>query len=275
MPNAARFLLTAVVITLCAGPASHAQAPVIRGFPSDAVAAERQREEQFRKVPDSARLKEYMTAMAGEPHVAGRPGSRKVAEYALGQFKSWGLDAKIESFEALMPWPTRARARDGGADAHDARHQGAGARGGSGLERRRSHAHVQRLLRDGDATGEVVYVNYGMPADYDRLEKLGVSVKGKIVLARYGGGWRGIKPKVAYEHGAVGCLIYSDPRDDGYFQGDVYPAGPFRPEQGVQRGSVMDMPDSPGRSAQPGLGLRARRRRSWRRPTPPPSSRFP
>jgi N-acetylated-alpha-linked acidic dipeptidase len=105
---------------------------------------------------------------------------------------------------------------------------------------------------DGDVTGEVVYVNYGMPADYDRLEKLGISVKGKVVLARYGGGWRGIKPKVAYEHGAVGCLIYSDPRDDGYFQGDVYPAGAFRPEQGVQRGSVMDMPVHPGDPLSPG-----------------------
>jgi N-acetylated-alpha-linked acidic dipeptidase len=252
MPNAARFLLTAFVITLCAGPASQAQVPVIRGFPSDAVAAERQREDQFRKVPDSARLKEYMTAMAGEPHVAGRPGSRKVAEYALGQFKSWGLDARIESFEALMPWPservlemvapTRATlaikepvlAED--PDSGDAD----------------LTPTFNAYSADGDATGEVVYVNYGMPADYDRLEQLGVSVKGKIVLARYGGGWRGIKPKVAYEHGAVGCLIYSDPRDDGYFQGDVYPAGPFRPEQGVQRGSVMDMPIHPGDPLSPG-----------------------
>jgi len=253
MPNAAaRFLLTALVITLCAGPASYAQAPVIRGFPSDAVAAERQREEQFRKVPDSARLKEYMMAMAGEPHVAGRPGSRRVAEYALGQFKSWGLDAKIESFEALMPWPSErvlemvAPARTAltitepvlaeDPDSNDAD----------------LTPTFNAYSADGDATGEVVYVNYGMPADYDRLEKMGISVKGKIVLARYGGGWRGIKPKVAYEHGAVGCLIYSDPRDDGYFQGDVYPAGPFRPEQGVQRGSVMDMPVHPGDPLSPG-----------------------
>ena len=253
MPNAAaRFLLTAFVITLCAGPASYAQAPVIRGFPSDAVAAERQREEQFRKVPDSARLKEYMMAMAGEPHVAGRPGSRKVAEYALGQFKSWGLDAKIESFEALMPWPSErvlemvAPTRTALAitepvlaedpDSNDAD----------------LTPTFNAYSADGDVTGEVVYVNYGMPADYDRLEKMGISVKGKIVLARYGGGWRGIKPKVAYEHGAVGCLIYSDPRDDGYFQGDVYPAGPFRPEQGVQRGSVMDMPVHPGDPLSPG-----------------------
>jgi N-acetylated-alpha-linked acidic dipeptidase len=239
-------------VALCAAPASHAQSPGLRGFPSDAVEAERQREEQFRKVPDSLRLKEYMTAMAGEPHVAGRPGSRKVAEYALAQFKSWGLDARIESFEALMPWPSErvleivaptrssmtleepALADD--PDSADAD----------------LTPTFNAYSADGDATGEVVYVNYGMPADYDRLEQMGVNVKGRIVLTRYGGGWRGIKPKVAYEHGAVGCLIYSDPRDDGYYQGDVYPDGPFRPEQGVQRGSVMDMPIHPGDPLSPG-----------------------
>jgi N-acetylated-alpha-linked acidic dipeptidase len=105
---------------------------------------------------------------------------------------------------------------------------------------------------DGDVTGQIVYVNYGMPADYQRLKELGISVKGRIVLARYGGGWRGIKPKVAYENGAVGCLIYSDPRDDGYFAGDVYPGGAYRPETGVQRGSVMDMPVHPGDPLSPG-----------------------
>src|SRR5215211_6688819 len=107
---------------------------------------------------------------------------------------------------------------------------------------------------DGNVTGEVVYVNYGMPADYEKLKELGVDVKGKIVIARYGAGWRGIKPKVAYEHGAIGCLIYSDPRDNGYYQGDVYPQGPYRPDQGVQRGSVMDMPIHPGDPLTPGIG---------------------
>src|SRR5262249_41244402 len=107
---------------------------------------------------------------------------------------------------------------------------------------------------DGDATGEVVYVNYGMPADYEELKTLNVDVRGRIVLARYGGGRRRDQPKVAYEHGAVGCLIYSDPRDDGYFAGDVYPDGAFRPEQGVQRGSVMDMPVYPGDPLSPGWG---------------------
>jgi N-acetylated-alpha-linked acidic dipeptidase len=229
-----------------------AQSPAVRGFPDDALAEQRRREEQFRAVPDSARLKEYLTAMAGEPHVAGRPGSRRVAEYALEKFRSWGLDARIESFEALMPWPTerlvemtaptrRTLALEEPALTDDP--------DSSDADRTPT---FNAYAADGDVTGEVVYVNYGMPADYERLDQMGISVKGRIVLARYGAGWRGIKPKVAFERGAVGCLIYSDPRDDGYFQGDVYPEGPFRPETGVQRGSVMDMPVHPGDPLSPG-----------------------
>ena len=106
---------------------------------------------------------------------------------------------------------------------------------------------------DGDVTAPLVYVNYGIPADYDRLERLGVSVKGAIVIARYGQSWRGIKPKVAAEHGAVGCILYSDPRDDGYQAGDPYPGGPFRPRDGVQRGSVLDMPLFAGDPLTPGV----------------------
>ena len=106
---------------------------------------------------------------------------------------------------------------------------------------------------DGDVTGPLVYVNYGRPVDYEVLERRGVSVKGAIVIARYGQSWRGIKPKVAAEHGAIGCLIYSDPRDDGYAVGDVYPKGPMRNADGVQRGSVMDMPVHPGDPLTPGV----------------------
>jgi N-acetylated-alpha-linked acidic dipeptidase len=252
MRRTLRPIVAALALVSIAVTVPRAQSTAIRGFPADAVAAERQREEQLRKVPDSARLKEYMTIMAGEPHVAGRPASRKVAEYALEKFKSWGLDARIESFEAMMPWPaervvevvapTKATMTikepvlPEDPDSGDAD----------------STPVFNAYSADGEATGEVVYVNYGMPADYEKLKELGVDVKGKIVLARYGGGWRGIKPKVAYEHGAIACLIYSDPRDDGYFKGDVYPEGAFRPELGVQRGSVMDMPVYPGDPLTPG-----------------------
>jgi N-acetylated-alpha-linked acidic dipeptidase len=228
------------------------QSAPLRGFTDDAARAERTREAQFRAVPDAARLREYMLAMAAEPHVAGQPASRKVAEYALEKFRSWGLSASIESFEALMPWPVERLVELVGP-AHEslliaepvlADDPDSGDRD--------STPTFNAYSSDGDATAEVVYVNYGMPADYEELKKLGVDVNGKIVIARYGGGWRGIKPKVAYEHGAVGCLIYSDPRDDGYYQGDVYPKGPYRPEQGVQRGSVMDMPVHPGDPLSPG-----------------------
>ena len=233
------------------------QSNSIRGFPDDAVSAQRAREEQFRKIPDAARLKEYMEAMAAEPHVAGRPASKKVAEYALAQFKSFGLDARLEEFEAYMPWPTERSVEmtapakftlslkepslPDDPDSNDADQT----------------PLYNAYSSDGDVAGEVVYVNYGVPADYERLKELGVSVKGKIVIARYGQSWRGIKPKVAHENGAIGCLIYSDPRDDGYFPGDVYPAGPYRPEFGAQRGSVMDMPIHPGDPLTPGWGSEA------------------
>jgi N-acetylated-alpha-linked acidic dipeptidase len=107
---------------------------------------------------------------------------------------------------------------------------------------------------DGDVTGQLIYVNQGMPDDYKELERLGLSVKGKIVLTRYGGGWRGLKPKLAYEHGAIGCLIYSDPRDDGYGAGDTYPKGGFRPRDAVQRGSVQDLTLYSGDPLTPNVG---------------------
>jgi N-acetylated-alpha-linked acidic dipeptidase len=229
-----------------------AQVRPIRGFPDDAVATQRQREEQFRKVPDSARLKDYMEAMAGEPHVAGQPSSKKVADYALAKFKSFGLDAKLEEFEAMMPWPIETSVELVAPEKYALRVKEPvlSEDPDSGDQTPLYNAYSG----DGNVTGEVVYVNYGMPADYDKLKELGVDVKGKIVIARYGAGWRGIKPKVAYEHGAIGCLIYSDPKDDGYYAGDVYPGGPYRPEFGAQRGSVMDMPIHAGDPLTPGWG---------------------
>ena len=253
-PFMRRFRSAALAATLAVLPSRlpHAQSKPIRGFPDDAVAAQRQREEQFRKIPDAARLKEYMEAMAGEPHVAGQPSSKKVADYALAKFKSFGLDARLEEFEAMMPWPIETTVEVVAPEKYALRVKEPvlPEDPDSGDQTPLYNAYSG----DGNVTGEVVYVNYGMPADYDRLKELGVDVKGKIVIARYGAGWRGIKPKVAYEHGAIGCLIYSDPRDDGYYAGDVYPAGPYRPEYGAQRGSVMDMPVHAGDPLTPGWG---------------------
>lgn len=244
-------LLPAIVIfSLLADGLPLAQGRGIRGFPDEVVAAQRLREEQFRKVPDSARLKEYMEAMARTSHVAGQPSSKRVADYALEKFKSFGLDARLEEFEAMMPWPVETTVELVGPEkvALRLREPVLPEDPDSGDQTPVYNAYSG----EGDVTGDVVYVNYGMPADFERLKQMGISVKGKIVLARYGAGWRGIKPKVAYENGAIGTIIYSDPRDDGFFQGDVYPHGPFRPEYGAQRGSVMDMPVHPGDPLTPG-----------------------
>lgn len=245
-------VIAAVALACLSIGAPSAQNNPIRGFPDDAVAAQRAREQQYRKIPDAARLKEYMEAMAGEPHVAGQPSSKKVADYALAKFKSFGLDAKLEEFEAMMPWPIETTVEVVSPEKYVLRVKEPvlPEDPDSGDQTPLYNAYSA----DGNVTGEVVYVNYGMPADYERLKELGVDVKGKIVIARYGAGWRGIKPKVAYEHGAIGCLIYSDPRDDGYYAGDVYPNGPYRPEFGAQRGSVMDMPVRAGDPLTPGYG---------------------
>ena len=257
MPRVPSLPVLVLAVASLAQLAVSGQAPAVRGFTTDTLASQRALEERFRAVPDPAHLRDYMRDMSAEPHVAGRPGSKVVADYALAKFKSFGLDAAIEEYEAYMPWPTARRfemvAPTGRAFAIQEPPV---------PEDPDSTDHDQTpafnaYSADGDVTGEVVYVNYGVPADYEQLEKLGVSVKGKIVLARYGGSWRGIKPKVAYEHGAVGCLIYSDPKDDGFFKGEVYPNGPYRPEFGVQRGSVMDMPVHTGDPLTPGWGATA------------------
>ncbi len=211
----------ALIVVCSAQLTVSGQSPAVRGFTSDALATQRALEERFRAVPDAARLREYMRAMSAEPHVAGRPGSRVVADYALARFKEFGLNAALEEYEAYMPWPTERRLEMVGPTGRTLVIQEPPVPQDPDSLDNEQTPTFNAYSADGDVTGEVVYVNYGMPADYEQLEKLGVSVKGKVVLARYGGGWRGIKPKVAYEHGAVGCLIYSDPKDDGYFQGEV------------------------------------------------------
>ena len=251
--------LTPILAAVAASSAlsQPATAP-LRGFSTANAAVQRDVEDRFRAIPKPENLREYMLATAGEPHHAGGPGSRKVADYILGKFKAFGLDARIEEFEALMPFPTERVLEMTGPErfvadlkepvlAEDPDSGDAG-----------QLPTFNAYSADGDVTGELVYVNYGTPDDYEQLARLGVEVKGKIVIARYGRSWRGIKPKVAYEHGAIGCIIYSDPRDDGFYAGDTYPKGAYRPAQGAQRGSVMDMPVhpgdplSPGRAADPG-----------------------
>jgi N-acetylated-alpha-linked acidic dipeptidase len=224
----------------------------IRGFAADALATQRSLEQRLRSVPSADSLRARMRLLSEEPHEAGTERSRQVAELILARFRSFGLDARIEQFEALMPRPVSRSLELLGPERFTASLSESVLSEDKDSGDREQLPTYNAYSKDGDVTGELVYVNYGIPADYKVLDSLGISVKGKIVIARYGRSWRGIKPKVAAEHGAIGCIIYSDPRDDGYFEGDVYPKGPMRPSQGVQRGSVMDMPVHPGDPLSPG-----------------------
>ncbi len=228
--------------------------PELRGFTPAAAVTQRDWETKFRALPDPARMRESMRRLSARPHHLGSPYDRDNAEWLRAQFASYGWDARIEEFEALSPTPTLRRLELVAPTRFVARlDEPALALDPTTGQKREQLPSFNAYSADGDVTAPLVYVNRGVPADYEELERLGVSVKGAIVIARYGGSWRGIKPKVAAEHGAVGCLIYSDPQDDGYAQGETFPAGPFRPKDGVQRGSVIDMPIYPGDPLTPGV----------------------
>jgi N-acetylated-alpha-linked acidic dipeptidase len=234
-----------------------AQAPSIalRGYSTESGRIERDWETKFRALPSPQNLRDYMQRMAAHPHHVGSPYDKDNAEWILSKFKEFGLDAEIESYDVLFPTPKQRVVEMVEPTRFTAALQepkvAVDPSTGQTDEQLPSY---NAYSIDGDVTGPLVYVNYGTPADYEQLDRLGISVKGAVVIARYGDSWRGIKPKVAAEHGAVGCLIYSDPRDDGYGSGDTFPAGPFRPKDGVQRGSVMDMPVYPGDPLTPGVG---------------------
>jgi N-acetylated-alpha-linked acidic dipeptidase len=208
---------------------------------------------RFRAIPDAKNIREYVRLMTARPHHLSSPYDKQNAEWILARFKEWGWDAQLETYEVLFPTPrerlvemtepTRFRLSLG---------EPAVSVDPTSNQQAEQLPTYNAYSIDGDVTAPLVYVNYGRPQDYDDLERRGISVKGAIVIARYGQTWRGIKPKVAAEHGAIGCLIYSDPQDDGYFEDDVFPAGPMRNKDGVQRGSVMDMPVYPGDPLTPG-----------------------
>ncbi len=211
-------------------------------------------EEKFRAIPRAELLREYMKFLSAEPHHVGSAADKRNAEWIRDKFRTWGLEAKIEEFDVLFPTPKERVVEMIAPVKYTAQLKEPVLAEDSDSGDANQLPTYNAYSGDGDVTAPLVYVNYGIPADYEQLEKMGIEVKGKIVIARYGASWRGIKPKVAYEHGAIGCLIYSDPKDDGYYQGAVYPEGPYRPEQGVQRGSVMDMPIHPGDPLTPGIG---------------------
>jgi N-acetylated-alpha-linked acidic dipeptidase len=248
-----RRILPLLVAGLAAVPPSWAAGGPMLGFQGSRAAEQRELEARFDAQLDAANLRRFMERLAARPHHVGSPDGKANAEYMAELFESWGYDARIEEFRVLFPTPRVRRLELTAPERFTA-----------------SLAELPEAERpagalppynaysiDGDVAGELVYVNYGVPDDYEELERRGIDVKDKIVLARYGGSWRGIKPKVAAEHGAVGCILYSDPRDDGYFVGDVYPEGGYRPEDGAQRGSVADMPLFPGDPLTPFAGATA------------------
>jgi N-acetylated-alpha-linked acidic dipeptidase len=213
----------------------------LAGYSASASAVERDWEAKFRALPSPDNLREYMRHLTAHPHHVGSPYDRENAEWILAQFKSWGLDAEIETFYVLFPTPKDRELELVEPTTFKAKLQEPPVAIDPTSDQQAEQLPTYNAYSiDGDVTAPLVYVNQGIRADYDRLDRMGVSVKGAIVIARYGGAWRGIKPKVAAEHGAVGCIIYSDPRDDGYSPGDVFPTGAYRPEEGVQRGGVND-----------------------------------
>jgi N-acetylated-alpha-linked acidic dipeptidase len=204
-------------------------------------------------LPDGDRMLVYHRAMTAEPHHAGTPANERTAEYFAERLREFGFDSIIMNrYEVLLPRPIERDVRLLSPERYrlqlrePALDRDPDTRKGGVLPTFNAYS------ADGDATAEVVYVNYGIPEDYEILDSLGISVEGKIVIARYGRSWRGIKPRLAAERGAVGALIYSDPEDDGFVRGSVMPDGAWRPEHGVQRGSVMDMPTYPGDPQTPG-----------------------
>jgi N-acetylated-alpha-linked acidic dipeptidase len=251
-----RPILFAVSALACGATYTAAAAPpaLLFGFSADEAAAQRSIEQRFDADLKPEDLSAWMKNLSSEANHVGSPHDKANAEFVRDQLRSWGWDAQIEEFYPLYPTlehhtlelvaPTKFVAAlkeppiEG--DATSTRTDGMGPYNVYGA--------------DGNVTGDLVYVNYGMPDDYKDLARRGVDVKGKIAIARYGGGWRGLKPKLAQAHGAIGCIIYSDPQADGYAMGDVYPKGGWRPADGVQRGSVADIPIYSGDPLTPGVG---------------------
>jgi N-acetylated-alpha-linked acidic dipeptidase len=249
-------MLACMLATTAAAAGSPAaqEDPGMLGFSAANATNQQSLEQRFDALLDPADQRDWLKQMSSEPNQVGAPHDKANAEFMLKKFREWGWDAHIETFSVLYPTPKKVALELLGPTPFTAalREPAVAGDATSGLPGALPPYNVYG--GDGDVTAELVYANYGMPDDYKELARRGIDVRGKIVITRYGGGWRGLKPKLAQEHGAVGCLIYSDPRDDGYAQGDVYPKGGWRPSDGVQRGSVADMQQYPGDPLTPGIG---------------------
>ena len=250
----------AVALVLATTLTAQPPAPAILGFKDPG--RQRALEAQFDAKLSRENQRNWMKRLTARPHHTGSAYGKENAEFIASLFKSWGYETAIERFDVLFPTPKTRVLELVAPETYTAKLSE------PPLAEDATSSQTSEILpvynaysTDGDVTGELVYVNYGIPADYEVLARNGIDVRGKIVIARYGGSWRGIKPKVAAERGAIGCIIYSDPRDDGYAQGDPYPKGAYRSDFSAQRGSVADMPLYPGDPLTPGVGATANAKR--------------
>jgi N-acetylated-alpha-linked acidic dipeptidase len=249
------FLAFCILIPgLVASAAAPDRGTTLQGFSPNHSNVEREWEAKFRSIVSADNVREFDKRLSARPHHVGSPYDKDNAEWILAKFKEWGYDAHIQTFDVLFPTPKERLLEMVAPTKSKAKLQEAA------LSLDPTSGQTDEQLPtynaysiDGDVTAPLVYVNDGLREDYETLDRLGISVKGAIVIARYGDAWRGVKPKVAAEHGAIGCIIYSDPKEDGFFQGVDYPSGSLRPKDGVQRGSVMDT-DYPGDPLTPGVG---------------------
>ena len=260
---------TSLFVVLLLAGSVFADTGTILGFDAAGSTGQRDIESFLDGAIDAAEMNEWLRQMSAKPHHVGSPGSKENAEFIAKLLESWGYEVDIAEYEILLPVP---RVRE--VELLSPGNFSASLREES-LDADPSTSVREDLLPpynafsiDGEVEGELVFVNYGIPEDYEMLERYGIDVTGKIAIAKYGNSWRGIKPKLAGEKGAIGTIIYSDPADDGYGAGDVYPKGPFKHESGVQRGSVMDMPTYPGDVLTPGKGATKNARRLKREDAP-------
>ncbi|MGO8718698.1 MAG: M28 family peptidase, partial [Acidobacteriaceae bacterium] len=269
MRHATMFLTALFLLPAVYWPAIHAQQQgdsALLGFSAASAKSELDLEKRFAAIPDPQRMRANMKLLSARPHHVGSPYDKQNAEWILAQYKKWGWDAHIETFQVLFPTP-KTRLLEMGS-FHAKLEEPAVAVDPTSNQKDEQLPTYNAYSPDGDVTAPLIYVNYGLVEDYEELARYGISVKGAIVIARYGNSWRGIKPKVAAEHGAIGCILYSDPADDGYAVNQVFPHGPMRPGEGVQRGSVLDAPLYPGDPLTPGVGATADAKRLSREDAP-------
>jgi len=247
-------LVLSTIVPLAAAGAAGEGAPPLFGFTAQEGGAQRSLEQRFDAELKPAELRDWMKNLASAPNQVGSPHDKANAEFVRDLFRQWGWQAQIEEFEVLYP-TLKDHSLELVAPSHFTASLSEPPVPGDATSDAAGIMPPYNVYgADGDVTGELVYLNYGMAKDYEELARRGIDVRGKIVITRYGSGWRGLKPKLAQEHGAIGCLIYSDPQDDGYAQGDVYPRGGWRPAEGVQRGSVLDLTLYSGDPLTPGVG---------------------